>query len=89
MPLAPGLLSTTIGWPSVLDMWSAKARAIWSVALPAAKGTTSFTGREGKSLGVAREREQGGGGEQGEGEERAAHGKPFDQSMNNVAGASR
>ena len=44
MPLAPGLLSITIGWPSVADIFSAKARPIWSVALPAANGTTARIG---------------------------------------------
>jgi len=44
MPLAPGLLSTMTCWPSVADIFSAKARPIWSVALPAAKGTTARIG---------------------------------------------
>jgi hypothetical protein len=44
MPLAPGLFSTTMVWPSVADIFSAKARPIWSVALPAANGTTARIG---------------------------------------------
>jgi putative MFS transporter len=42
MPFAPGLFSMTMGWPSVAAIFSAKARPIWSVALPAAKGTSAF-----------------------------------------------
>ena len=40
MPLAPALLSTTTGClVSVVTDWP-RARASWSVALPAANGTT-------------------------------------------------
>src|SRR5512147_503200 len=54
MPLAPALLSTTTGCfvCSVID-WPS-ARASWSVALPAAKGTTKLNGLAGKPCAAAR-----------------------------------
>lgn len=48
MPLAPALLSTiTVVFVCSPTDW-AKARASWSVALPAAKGTTRVMGLLGK-----------------------------------------
>jgi hypothetical protein len=38
------VLDDDLAWPSVADIFSAKARPIWSVALPAAKGTTARMG---------------------------------------------
>ncbi|MNV94475.1 hypothetical protein D3C71_1892760 [compost metagenome] len=47
MPLAPPLFSTTTGWPvSWVKAWPS-ARAIWSVALPAANGTTKVNAFDG------------------------------------------
>src|SRR6185503_9494271 len=43
----PGRLSTMTGWPSSLDSAGATMRAMLSVALPAACGTTSRIGRSG------------------------------------------
>src|SRR5262245_6814662 len=48
MPEAPGMFSTTIGWPSVRDAPSATRRAITSVAAPGPVGTISLTGRLGQ-----------------------------------------
>jgi hypothetical protein len=49
MPFTPGLLSTTMVWPSASDILVAKARPIWSVALPAAKGTMALMGLVGQA----------------------------------------
>src|SRR5262245_714648 len=50
---APGRFSITTDWPfHRADKRSARMRATTSVGPPAANGTTSFTGREGKSAGV-------------------------------------
>src|SRR5688572_17120849 len=46
-PLAPGLLTTGIGWPRVLAAPSARARAIRSVLPPAAWPTERLTGPDG------------------------------------------
>ena len=43
VPVAPGRLSTTKGWPSFSPMCWAMARAIMSVEPPAGKGTTTVT----------------------------------------------
>jgi hypothetical protein len=59
MPFTPGLLSMTMVWPSVADIFSAKARPIWSVALPAAKGTTARIGLFGYGLGQCAELKAG------------------------------
>src|SRR3954465_2187227 len=48
MPFTPGRLSTTMTWPRVLAISAAKARPIWSVALPAAKGTIALMGLVGQ-----------------------------------------
>src|SRR5262245_30015577 len=48
MPEAPGMFSTTIGWPSVRDAPSATRRAIMSVAAPGPVGTISLIGRLGQ-----------------------------------------
>src|SRR5262245_210898 len=48
MPEAPGMFSTTIGWPSVRGAPSATGRAITSVAAPGPVGTISLTGRLGQ-----------------------------------------
>src|SRR5947207_672078 len=48
-PFAPGLLSTTIGWPSSLRRPSASTRATRSSAPPAPNGTTSVIGRDGQA----------------------------------------
>jgi Ser/Thr protein kinase RdoA (MazF antagonist) len=47
MPLEPGLLSTTICWPSALLTSAAIRRVVVSVPLPAANGSTSVTLRVG------------------------------------------
>ncbi len=49
-PLAPGLLSTSTGWPSVRCICSATSRAVESAPLPAAKPTTTRIGLDGNSL---------------------------------------
>src|SRR5580658_6134268 len=48
-PLAPGLFSMTIGWPSSFCIWSAMTRAVKSAVPPGAKATIMWTGRAGKS----------------------------------------
>src|SRR5690349_14991660 len=50
---APGLLSTTMGWPSALEAPSAAARAIRSLAPPAEKGTTRRIGLAGQACAAA------------------------------------
>ncbi len=45
---ALGLFSTTTGWPSVLPIDSATARAVRSAMPPGAKGTSNVIGRSGK-----------------------------------------
>src|SRR5262245_12758865 len=47
MPKAPGLFSTTKGWPRFWRICSATTREMMSVAPPGAYGTTIFTGLEG------------------------------------------
>src|SRR5574337_1781711 len=47
-PAAPGLLSTTTGWPKLCPMRSPSTRVMTSVAPPAAKGTITRTGRVAK-----------------------------------------
>ena len=47
MPFAPGLFSTTTGWPSVWRICSAMMRATMSVAPPGAYGTRILTGLSG------------------------------------------
>src|SRR5258708_8804049 len=49
LPEAPGRFSTTTGWPRRAPSRSATVRALVSVTPPAAKGTTSRTGRDGKA----------------------------------------
>jgi hypothetical protein len=44
LPDAPGLFSTTMGWPSALDNGSANARAAMSGLVPPGKPTTILTG---------------------------------------------
>ncbi len=44
VPLAPALLSMTIGWPRCFDAASAMARMAMSVAPPAGQGTIRVTG---------------------------------------------
>jgi hypothetical protein len=44
---APGVFSITTGWPSLRDSGSDRMRATTSMTPPAAKGTTTRTGREG------------------------------------------
>src|SRR5262245_31107143 len=53
MPEAPGMFSTTIGWPSVRDAPSATSRAIMSVAAPGPVGTISLIGRLGQVWALA------------------------------------
>jgi hypothetical protein len=48
VPVAPGLLSTTKGWPSVFCICCATARATVSVEPPAGKGTTTVTAFSGQ-----------------------------------------
>jgi hypothetical protein len=45
LPDAPGLLSTTTGWPSARDSGSMTRRAVKSVLPPGAVGTTKVMGR--------------------------------------------
>src|SRR4051812_44856498 len=47
IPPAPGLFSTTNGWPSDFASWSATTRPRMSVAEPGVNGTMIFTGRAG------------------------------------------
>ena len=47
VPVAPGLFSTTIGWPSLLDKVSPRMRDTVSTGPPAGKPTTSLIGRFG------------------------------------------
>src|SRR6266550_5699454 len=50
---APGRFSITTDWPPQrADRRSARMRATTSVGPPVANGTKSFTGRDGKSVGV-------------------------------------
>jgi hypothetical protein len=44
LPPAPGLFSTTNGWPSDFERLSATTRARMSVAEPAVNATMIFTG---------------------------------------------
>ena len=53
MPLAPALLSTTTACLVSLVMDWPMARASWSVALPAANGTTKVMGLAGKVCAAA------------------------------------
>jgi hypothetical protein len=53
LPLAPGLFSTTNGWPSLVCSSSASSRATMSGVAPAANGTISFTPFVGQSCAVA------------------------------------
>src|SRR5688572_9852434 len=53
VPPAPGLLSTTTGWPSALASGSLMARATMSLAPPAAKVTTMRTGFSGQEAWAA------------------------------------
>jgi predicted carbohydrate-binding protein with CBM5 and CBM33 domain len=48
VPPAPARFSTTTGWPSEADSFSATRRATTSVEPPAGNGTTIRTGRDGK-----------------------------------------
>ncbi len=47
---APGLLSTTTGWPRMLLALEASTRNAASVAPPGAKPTSSRIGRDGKAV---------------------------------------
>jgi hypothetical protein len=44
MPLAPGLLSTTNGWPVLSSMYLPTERAVMSPEPPGANGTTMWIG---------------------------------------------
>src|ERR1700675_4171104 len=44
MPLAPGLLSTTKGWPVFSSIYLPTRRAVMSPEPPGAKGTMMWTG---------------------------------------------
>ena len=55
LPPAPDRFSTTTGCPSDLPRPSATTREMMSVVVPGPNGTTSFTGREGKSWAEAPE----------------------------------
>ena len=56
LPEAPATLSTTTGWPSLGDSFSATKRAMMSGPVPGVKGTTMRTGWSGqaKAAGAAR-----------------------------------
>jgi len=47
MPLAPGLLSTTTGWPQACVSFWLTSRAMMSVAPPGAKGMMKRIGLDG------------------------------------------
>ncbi|MNL33178.1 hypothetical protein D3C87_1550730 [compost metagenome] len=47
MPLAPGLFSTTTGWPRSMAICLPRLRATTSVMLPGGKGTTIRIGWSG------------------------------------------
>src|SRR5262249_50541580 len=49
MPPAPGLVSSTIGWPTTCETLSRTTRAVVSDALPAGKGLMTLIGRVGQS----------------------------------------
>src|SRR5215213_3713850 len=49
----PGRLSTTTGWPRIFAISGATRRAMLSVALPVACGTTRRSGRSGNSANAA------------------------------------
>src|ERR1700679_109635 len=49
VPPAPGIFSTTTGWPSARAIRSLTTRATVSVGPPALNGTTTVMGRDGKS----------------------------------------
>jgi len=53
VPPAPGLFSTTTGWPSVRDSSVPTAREIMSAVLPAASGTSKRIGRAGQLCAMA------------------------------------
>ena len=61
LPPAPGLLSTTTGWPSAAASGSATRRAMRSGELPGGNGTTSLIGRDGQACASDRQRQRGGG----------------------------
>src|SRR5262245_8839027 len=50
---APGLFSTTTGWPSEPAIFSASERAITSIAPPVVAGTTILTTRDGYACAAA------------------------------------
>src|SRR5438094_2316919 len=54
LPPAPGLFSTTTGWPSACCSLAAMRRAERSTGPPGAYGTTRWTGRDGQSCGKAK-----------------------------------
>src|SRR5438132_11807240 len=51
--VAPGLFSTTTGWPQISESRAPMERERASVAPPGVVGTTIFTGREGKGCASA------------------------------------
>ena len=53
LPLAPGLFSTTTGWPHFSASFGPMTRARMSMPVPGENGTTSVTGREGNACGKA------------------------------------
>src|SRR5688572_23700083 len=53
LPLAPGLLSTRIGWPSAAASFSPSARAARSVEPPGGNATTMRTGFDGQDCAQA------------------------------------
>src|SRR5690606_12028348 len=53
LPPAPGLFSTTIGWPRSLASDSPSVRAITSIAPPGGKGTIQVMGRSGYAAAAA------------------------------------
>jgi hypothetical protein len=53
---APGRFSMTIGWPTCRDTSSNTMRAITSVALPGASGTTTLIGLEEPVVGLCDDR---------------------------------
>ena len=56
LPPAPGLLSTSMVWPSRAEIFSATSREVKSEPPPGANGATSLSGRDGQTCAEARPR---------------------------------
>ena len=60
LPEAPATLSTTTGWPSLGDSFSATKRAMMSGPVPGVNGTTMRTGWSGQAKAAGRGQHAGG-----------------------------